>query len=104
MTTRGVTGIVIALEEEVMVGVGLVLTEGHQVQCIAGAQVLTMVVLAALFMIGTVALHMTGTGVLIMVGTGVLNMADIGGTHILLMSPHVGHTFCEILHYKNLCL
>jgi hypothetical protein len=83
MTTRGVTGIVIALEEEVMVGVGLVLTEGHQVQCIAGAQVLTMVVLAALFMIGTVALHMTGTGVLIMVGTGVLNMADIGADHLL---------------------
>jgi hypothetical protein len=103
MTTRGVTGIVIALEEEVMVGVGLVLTEGHQVQCIAGAQVLTMVVLAALFMIGTVALHMTGTGVLIMVGTGVLNMADIGGTHTFNV-PHVGHTFCEILHYKNLCL
>lgn len=77
----GVTGVTIALKEEVMVGVGLVLTEGHQVRCIAGAQALTMVVLAALFMIGTMDQHMTGTGVLIMVGTGVLNMANTEGIH-----------------------
>lgn len=79
----GVTGVMIALKEEVMVGMGLVLTEGHQVQCIAGGQVLTMVVLAALFMIGTMGQHMTGTGVLIMVGTGVLNLADTEADRLL---------------------
>lgn len=95
----GVTGVMIALKEEVMVGVGLVLTEGHQVQCIAGAQVLTMVVMAALFMIGTMGQHMIGTGVLIMVGTGVLNMADTEGNsyfQCLLMLVILFVKFCII--------
>lgn len=95
------TGIMIALEEEGMVGVGLVLTEDHQVQCITGAQVLIMVVPAALSMTGTMAQHMTGAGVLsmvetevlIMVGTGAQNMADSGGTHT-----------CSKYHFVKFCI
>jgi hypothetical protein len=89
MMMRRETGIMIALEEEGMVGGGLVLTEDHQVQCITGAQVLIMVGLAALSMTGTMAQYMTSAGVLIMVetevlimvGTGAQNMADSGGIH-----------------------
>jgi len=85
MMMRRETGIMIALEEEGMVGVGLVPTEDHQVQCITGAQVLVTVVPAALSMTGTMAQHLTGAVVLIMVGTGVQNMADTGGIHNIIL-------------------
>jgi len=54
--------------------------EDHQVQFIAGGQVLIMFELAALFMISIMVQYMTGAKVLIMVGTEALSMADTEGS------------------------
>lgn len=62
-------------EGEGMVGVGKVHMEGRRVQCIAGDQVLIMVVRVVQFMTGMMAQHMKSGGVLIMGGTGALSMA-----------------------------
>lgn len=53
--------------EEIMAGMVIVLTEGHLAQCIAGVDlVLIMVVLLAPPMTNTMVRHMIGTGVLSM--------------------------------------
>lgn len=81
-------------EGEGMVGVGKVHMEGRRVQCIAGDQVLIMVVRVVQFMTGMMAQHMKSGGVLIMGGTGALSMAGSAGnwyllSYLLLILLHV---------------
>lgn len=71
---RGVTGM-IALEETIS-GMVIVLTEGHQAQCIAGVDLV-------LIMVALVSPHMTNTMVHLMIGTGVPSMEVTAGRFVV---------------------
>lgn len=85
----------IALEEVVVVGGGIVHMGDHQVLLIVGDQVLIMAEPAAQFMNGTMGQCMTGAEVLIMGGTGVQCMTSaevlsMGGIGVLSMIDTAG--------------